>query len=130
MNIKDAAARTGLSPKTIRYYEEIGLVTPARSDNGYRDFSASDAHKLGFLGRARALGFSIEECRALLALWEDEGRESAEVKTIARRHLAEIEQKIADLREMRDTLKDLVDACSGDHRPDCPILASLAVGQG
>ena len=130
MNIKDAAARTGLPPKTIRYYEEIGLVTPARSDNGYRDFSASDAHKLGFLGRARALGFSIEECRALLALWEDEGRESAEVKTIARRHLAEIEQKIADLREMRDTLKDLVNACSGDHRPDCPILASLAVGQG
>lgn len=126
MNIKDTAERTGLPPKTIRYYEEIGLVTPARSANGYRDFSSNDAHKLGFLGRARALGFSIEECRALLALWEDEGRESAEVKSIARRHLDDIEQKIADLREMRDTLRNLVRACSGDDRPDCPILASLA----
>jgi Cu(I)-responsive transcriptional regulator len=128
MNIKEAAERAGLPAKTIRYYEDIGLLTPARSANGYRDFSDNDAHKLAFLGRARALGFPIEECRALLALWEDETRESAEVKAIAKRHLAEIEQKIADLGEMRDTLSHLVRSCSGDDRPDCPILASLAKG--
>ena len=128
MNIKDAAARSGLPPKTIRYYEDVGLVRPQRGENGYRDFSESDTHKLAFLGRGRALGFSIEECRALLALWEDGARESAEVKAIAERHLDDIERKISDLREMRDTLRHLVHACSGDDRPDCPILASLAEG--
>lgn len=126
MNIKDVAERTGLPPKTIRYYEDIKLVAPARSANGYRDFSASDVHKLAFLGRARALGFSIEDCRALMHLYEDETRESAEVKEIAEQHLVEVERKIAELGEMRDTLRHLVRTCAGDDRPDCPILSSLA----
>lgn len=119
MNIGDVAARSGLPTKTIRYYEEIGLVRPQREANGYRHFRDSDLHKLKFLGRARSLGFSIEECRGLLALYEDEGRASADVKRIVREHLREIDRKIAELEAMRDTLSDLVDACSGDHRPDC-----------
>ncbi|WP_102109666.1 Cu(I)-responsive transcriptional regulator [Oceaniglobus roseus] len=126
MNIKDAADRSGLPPKTIRYYEDIGLIRPARGDNGYRSFSAADLHKLTFLGRARALGFSIEDCRTLLALWEDKDRASGDVKRIAREHLSEVEAKIAALETMRGTLAHLVDACAGDDRPDCPILADLA----
>jgi Cu(I)-responsive transcriptional regulator len=125
MNISETAARTGLPPKTIRYYEEIGLVTPARSGNGYRAFTMRDVHQLTFVGRARALGFSIEDCRALLALWGDAARSSAEVKRLARRHLAEIEAKIAALGQMRDTLTELVEACAGDDRPDCPIIDTV-----
>lgn len=126
MNIGDVGARAGLPPKTIRYYEEIGLVRPARDANSYRSFSESDLHKLQFLGRARALGFSIEDCRALLALYEDEGRASAEVKQIAKEHLQQISAKIADLRAMQNTLSTLVESCAGDARPDCPILADLS----
>ena len=125
MNISDAASRSGVPSKTIRYYEEIGLVTPSREANGYRRFKPDDVHKLAFLGRARALGFGIEDCRILLALWEDKMRASAEVKRIASGHLAAIDAKIADLRAMRGTLADLVEACAGDDRPDCPIIASL-----
>lgn len=125
MNISQAAQRAGLPAKTIRYYEDIGLIRPARHDNGYRDFSEADAHKLTFLARARALGFSIEDCRALLALYEDEGRASADVKRIAQGHLDDIEIKIRDLRAMADTLGELIHACAGDHRPDCPILKGL-----
>ncbi len=127
MTIGDVARRTGLPAKTIRYYEEIGLVAPLRDDNGYRRFRESDVHKLGFLGRARSLGFSIEDCRGLLALWEDEGRASGDVRRIATAHLDRIDSKIAELSEMRATLAELIDACAGDHRPDCPILADLAV---
>lgn len=126
MNIGDVAERTSLPAKTIRYYEEIGLIAPDRTANGYRDFSEAHVHKLAFLGRARGLGFSIEECRALLALYEDRGRASADVKRIARAHLVDIESKMAELAAMRDTLADLVEKCAGDHRPDCPILADLA----
>ncbi len=126
MNIGDIAKRTGLPPKTIRYYEEIGLIRPARDANGYRVFRDSDTHKLAFLGRARALGFSIEDCRTLLALYEDEARASADVKRVAQEHLGQIEEKIAQLQAMRDTLNDLVHACAGDNRPDCPILKDLA----
>ncbi|WP_425053800.1 Cu(I)-responsive transcriptional regulator [Psychromarinibacter sp. S121] len=127
MNIGDVANLSGLPAKTIRYYEDIGLVKPLRSTNGYRTFRESDAHKLAFLGRARALGFSIEDCRSLLALYSDEDRASAEVKEIAELHLDRIDKKIAELTEMRATLAHLVDACAGDHRPDCPILADLAM---
>lgn len=125
MNIKDASDRCGLPAKTIRYYEEIGLVTPARGANGYRSFSDPDLHKLSFLGRARTLGFTIEECRTLLALYEDDSRASADVKKVAQGHLDRIEQKIADLIGMRDTLTHLVRSCAGDNRPDCPILRDL-----
>lgn len=126
MNIGEVAERSGLPPKTIRYYEDIGLVRPLRNDNGYRAFRETDLHKLAFLGRSRALGFSIEDCRALLDLYEDEGRESAQVKEIAKDHLRQIDQKITQLQSMRSTLSHLVDACHGDHRPDCPILNDLA----
>ena len=88
MNIKEVADRSGLPAKTIRYYEEIGLIRPLRAGNGYRAFRDSDLHKLAFLGRARGLGFSIEECRALMALYEDKSRASADVKAVAERHLA------------------------------------------
>ena len=128
MNIGEAADRAGLSTKTIRYYEDIGLVQPGRTSNGYRDFGDAEVHKLAFLGRARAMGFSIEDCRALLQLYEDKGRASAEVKALAEDHLAEIDRKIQDLQEMRHTLADLVTACAGDARPDCPILNSLSNG--
>lgn len=127
-NIGQAADRSGVPPKTIRYYEDIGLVTPARAENGYRSFSNADVERLTFLGRSRALGFGIEDCRALLALWSDPTRPSADVKQIAQTHLDEIDAKIRDLRAMRATLGDLVNACAGDHRPDCPILNTLAPG--
>jgi Cu(I)-responsive transcriptional regulator len=125
MNIGDVAKRADLPAKTIRYYEEIGLVTPLRDANGYRSFRESDIHRLAFIGRARALGFTIEECRRLLALWGDQDRSSADVREIAREHLVEIERKIADLQAIRETLTHLVESCAGDDRPDCPILARL-----
>ena len=130
MNIGEVAERSGIPPKTIRYYEEIGLVRPQRSANGYRAFRESDLHKLAFLGRARALGFSIEDCRTLLGLYEDESRESGQVKALAEEHLTAIDDKIAQLQSMRDTLSHLVAACHGDHRPDCPILSDLSGGRG
>ncbi|MBZ0123411.1 MAG: Cu(I)-responsive transcriptional regulator [Roseovarius sp.] len=126
MNIKEAAQASGLPAKTIRYYEEIGLIAPLRGDNGYRRFRDSDLHKLAFLGRARSLGFSIGECRDLLALYEDRDRASADVKRIARQHLDRIDAKVAELRQMHATLSRLVAACAGDERPDCPILQDLA----
>jgi len=128
MNIKDAGARVGLPPKTIRYYEDIGMVTPDRAANGYRDFSDAHLHKLAFLARARSLGFSIEDCRNLLALWEDQDRASGDVRAIAKEHLAAIEMKIAGLQDMRATLADLVQSCAGDARPDCPIIDKLQRG--
>jgi MerR family copper efflux transcriptional regulator len=127
MNISEVAARAGLPAKTIRYYEEIGLIRPLRGANGYRAFRDSDLHKLAFLGRARGLGFSIEECRMLLALYDDRSRASADVKALALTHLADMERKIAELRAMQATLQALVTACAGDQRPDCPILSGLAL---
>ena len=126
MNISDVAERAGLPAKTIRYYEDIGLIRPMRAANGYRSFRETDLHKLAFLGRARALGFTIEECRTLLALYEDEGRESAQVKAVAEGHLDAIDAKIAQLQSMRATLAHLIHCCAGDNRPDCPILDDLA----
>ena len=126
MNIGEIAQKSGLPAKTIRYYEDIGLVTPARSDNGYRQFSSNDLHKLTFLFRSRTLGFSIEDCRTLMALYEDETRASSDVKQVARQHLARIDQKLVELQSMRDTLSHLVTECAGDNRPDCPILNDLS----
>jgi len=126
MNISDAATECGLPAKTIRYYEDIGLVSPGRLANGYRDYDENDLHKLRFLQRARGLGFSVEDCRVLLSLYEDRNRASSEVKEIAKTHLAEIERKIAELQSLRDTLSDLVQSCHGDDRPNCPIINDLA----
>ncbi len=126
MNIGDVADRCGLPAKTIRYYEDIGLIRPRRGANGYREFGDREVHKLVFLARARSLGFTIEACRALLALYEDRGRASADVKELAQRHLAEIDRKIVELNGMRGALGHLVARCHGDDRPDCPIIDDLA----
>ncbi|SNT73623.1 Cu(I)-responsive transcriptional regulator [Paracoccus seriniphilus] len=128
MNIGTVSRACGLPDKTIRYYEEIGLIHPARGANGYRDFSDRDLHKLTFLARARSLGFSIEDCRTLMSLYEDHARASADVKMLAQDHIRRIEEKVAKLLSMRDTLNDLVTHCHGDSRPDCPILDDLAGG--
>ena len=125
MNIGEVAEASGLPPKTIRYYEDIGLVRPMRSENGYRSFRQNDLHKLTFLGRARALGFTIDDCRILLALYEDESRASADVKRVAKQNLMRIDEKIGQLKSMRDTLSHLISECAGDNRPDCPILKDL-----
>lgn len=126
MNIKSVSEATGLPAKTIRYYEDVGLVQPAREANGYRVFSTNDLHKLAFLARARSLGFPVESCRNLLALYDDKDRASADVKALAQHHLNEIDQKLRELTTMRDTLSELVQSCAGDNRPDCPILSDLA----
>lgn len=128
MNIGDVARASGLPAKTIRYYEDIGLVRPARGENGYRTFSEADAHKLAFLGRSRSLGFTIEECRTLLSLYEDRDRASADVKAVASEHLDRIAEKIEELQALKSTLETLVTRCNGDSRPDCPILTDLAGG--
>ncbi|NTG47438.1 Cu(I)-responsive transcriptional regulator [Agrobacterium rhizogenes] len=126
MNIGEASGRSGLPAKTIRYYEDIGLIRPDRGGNGYRDYGADDVHKLRFLHRSRSLGFSVDECRQLLALYEDKSRASADVKDIASSKLTEIDRKIRELTELRCTLEHLVHACHGNARPDCPILEELS----
>ncbi|WP_416899897.1 MAG: Cu(I)-responsive transcriptional regulator [Minwuia sp.] len=127
MNIGDAARASGLPTKTVRYYADIGLVSPsARRDNGYRDYSSTEVQKLRFVQRARGFGFSIEDCRELLALYEDRDRASADVKAIALERLDEIDAKMAELQTLRDELSHLAEACSGDARPDCPILKGLS----
>ncbi len=126
MNIGTASEQSGLPAKTIRYYEEIGLLKADRAGNGYRDYSTADVHRLRFLQRSRSLGFSVEECRQLLSLYGDKARESADVKAIAKTKLGEIDRKISELASLRDMLRHLVDNCHGDHHPDCPIIDGLA----
>jgi len=126
MNIGEASNHSGLPAKTIRYYEEIGLVRPARRANGYRDYGEDDLHKLRFLSRARGLGFTIADCRALLSLYEDTARASADVKALALTRIVEIDRKIGELKSLRATLRHLSQACQGDSRPECPILDGLA----
>jgi MerR family copper efflux transcriptional regulator len=127
MNISQAAERAGMPPKTIRYYEEVGLIRPAsRRRNNYRDYSEADVELLRFLGRARGLGFPIETCRELLELYQDRNRASADVKTIALDRVREIDVKLAELESMRATLIHLAERCQGDDRPSCPILDDLA----
>lgn len=128
MNIGDASALCGLPVKTIRYYEDIGLIEPARRENGYRDYGDADVGRLAFLHRARNLGFTIETCRSLLKLQEDKDRASAEVKRIAQEHLEEIDHKIQELTSLRETLHDVIDACPGNASAACPILDELAEG--
>ncbi len=127
MHIGTVAGRSGIPSKTIRYYESIGLIPEApRSEAGYRRYAERDLHTLRFIQRARGLGFSVKEVSALLMLWRDDRRASADVKALSERHVADIDRKITELRAMRRTLVDLIDRCHGDHRPDCPILDDLA----
>jgi len=127
MNIGEAAAETGVTAKSIRYYESIDLIPPAeRSESGYRQYGARDIQTLHFIKRSRGLGFSVAEVAELLSLYRDRKRASGEVKGIVETHLDEIDQKIAELESIRTTLRNLADRCHGDDRPDCPILDDLA----
>ncbi len=126
MNIGAAAELAGMTRKAVRYYESIGLVRPRRDDNDYRRYTDGEVHRLRFLKRARALGFSVQECRLLLSLYDDPSRSSRDVKAIALEKVADIERKLAELADMRDTLLHLAEHCHGDRRPECPILADLA----
>lgn len=129
MQIGEAAKTTGVPAKMIRHYEAIGLVPQAvRRDSNYREYGHDDLHRLGFIRRARDLGFSIDEIRELLRLWTEARRSSADVKRLAKSHIRDLERKIIQLQEMRTTLEALVEACRGDHRPACPIIESLEGG--
>jgi len=127
MQIGDASKATGVSAKMIRHYESIGLIPEAdRRSSNYRDYGSEDVHRLGFIRRARDLGFSIEEIRELLKLWGDRERSSRDVKELTLGHIEELDKKIALLTEMRGTLSHLVSCCDGGDRPDCPIIEGLA----
>ena len=127
MRIGEAARRSGMAAKTIRFYEEAGLIAPApRTGSGYREFDGDDVRRLQFIHRARDLGFSLGEVGRLLSLWSDRERESAQVKQLALEHVARIEAKMAELHSMRDAILHLAERCHGDDRPECPILDGLA----
>ena len=126
MQIGTAAYASGVSAKMIRHYEAIGLIANgARRGNGYRDYDEHDVHELRFIRSARDLGFSLEEIRALLDLWRDRSRNSSDVHKLAARHLAEIDRRIIELQSIAATLRDLLEACHADSRPECPILIGL-----
>jgi Cu(I)-responsive transcriptional regulator len=130
LNIGQAARRSGISAKMIRHYESQGLLkTALRTEAGYRLYDSNDIHTLRFVRRARSLGFAMKEIGQLLGLWQNRRRTSGDVRRIAQRHIADLEQKIHALESMRGTLKDLVERCHGDHRPECPIVDDLA-GEG
>lgn len=127
ITIGEAAAQSGVPAKTIRYYEQIGLLgPPVRGDNLYRAYRVEDVAMLRFLGRARQLGFSISDLRGLVALYRDRARTSHDVKALASQHLARIDRKIAELKSLRKALAGLIRDCRGDHRPDCPIIDELS----
>ncbi|RAR63772.1 MerR family transcriptional regulator [Paraburkholderia unamae] len=127
VNIGEAAKESGVTAKMIRYYESVGLLAPkGRTDAGYRVYGQEEVHSLRFIRQARRLGFLVDDIRRLLALWHDRSRASAEVKSIALEHVAELDQRIAELTQMRDTLSHLAAHCQGDDRPDCPIIEGLA----
>lgn len=129
MNIGQAAQASGISAKMIRYYESVGLFPRAtRTRGGYRDYGTSDVQRLRFIRRARDLGFSLESIGDLLALWSDQHRHSADVKSLALTHIAELEARAEELNGMITTLRKLVRSCDGDQRSDCPIIDELKAG--
>ncbi|MBY6059563.1 MULTISPECIES: Cu(I)-responsive transcriptional regulator [Leisingera] len=126
MNIGEAANKSGVSAKMIRYYEQTGLIPPAqRTASGYREYYEKDVHMLRFIRRARDLGFSVEEIGELLGLWTSKSRKSADVRQLAQAHYYTLQRKIQELEAMSSTLETLIEACTGDHLPDCPIIADL-----
>ena len=126
MNISTASKASGLTVKTVRYYADIGLVeAPSRSEAGYRTYDDVAVRKLVFVRRSRAFGFSIEKCRELLDLYQDQDRTSSEVKRIALKRLEEIEDKQRELQSLHDELAHLVKSCRGDNMPNCPIIDYL-----
>jgi Cu(I)-responsive transcriptional regulator len=130
ISIGEAARASGVSAKMIRYYESIGLLPPSpRTEGNYRMYDARAVHVLRFIHKSRSLGFALEEIRTLLSLWNDRARASADVKAVTLRHVADLDARIGELQNMRDTLMTLANACHGDDRPDCPILQGVA-GEG
>ena len=126
MKIGEASAASAVSQRMIRHYEKIGLITAAlRRASGYRDYDDRDLHTLRFIGRARDLGFPIEDIRTLLTLWSDRSRSSSDVKELALSRAAELRARLKVLEDMCRTLEHLVENCHGDERPDCPILEEL-----
>lgn len=130
MNISEAARRSGLSTKTIRYYEDIGLIAPAsRGDNGYRQYEGGSVEQLQFLARARDVGFDIEECRQLLELQYDSKRQSRHARSLVLEKSEQLQLKIDRLQSMQKVLQDMAKRCRGDEGPDCAILDDLAGGE-
>lgn len=128
MNIGEASKASKVSAKMIRYYEQTGLIPPAsRTNSGYRAYTSSDIHRLHFIRNARDMGFSVAEIADLLSLWNDKSRHSADVKRLAQEHILDLQRRMAAMQQMVDTLGSLVSCCAGDERPDCPILANLAL---
>ena len=127
MNIGEAAKASGVSAKMIRHYESVGLFPEAaRTDAGYRQYADKDVHILRFVRQSRELGFSIEQIRELLGLWQNRRRPSRQVKALAQAHIEELNLKLQELQAMKASLEHLVDCCHGDDRPDCPIIDTLA----
>lgn len=127
LNIGAAAKASGVSAKMIRHYESIGLIGEAvRTDSGYRVYRETDVQMLQFIHRGRTLGFSLPQIAELLKLWKDKQRASADVRKLAKEHIADLEKKIAEMESMKRTLEKLARTCHGDARPDCPILDDLA----
>ncbi|MET1113337.1 MAG: Cu(I)-responsive transcriptional regulator [Comamonas sp.] len=127
VSIGEAARRAGVSARMLRHYESLGLLARvARSDSGYRQYSAADVHALRFIRRSRDLGFSIEEITTLLGLWQDQARSSASVKQMAQTHIDRLTERIAAMQAMQRGLQSLVQCCQGNDRPECPIIDDLA----
>jgi MerR family transcriptional regulator, copper efflux regulator len=130
-NIGEAARRSGVSAKMVRHYESLGLLPSVdRTESGYRQYTDKEVHTLRFIKRSRDLGFSMEEIANLLKLWQNRKRSSADVRRIASKHVAELNQRMAEMEAMRRTLEHLIHCCQGDHRPDCPILDELEGHRG
>ena len=127
LNIGKAAKLSNLTVKTVRYYADIGLVSPVKNNNtGYRDFSEDDVARLQFVSKARKFNFTIQECEELLSLYSDKDRSSREVKSLTLEKISEIDAKLFELKELRQQLSFLVNNCQGNDRPDCPILDALS----
>ena len=129
MNIGEAAKKSGLSVKTVRYYDEINLIKPIKNRaTNYRHYTAADLAKLQFIGKARRFNFSIKECKELLSLYENQNRSSKEVRNLTLTKIAEIDVKLTELENLREQLSHLVNCCKGNERPECPIIDELATG--
>ena len=129
MNIGEAAKKSGLSVKTVRYYDEINLIKPIKNKaTNYRHYTTADLAKLQFIGKARRFNFSIKECKELLSLYENQNRSSKEVRNLTLTKIAEIDVKLTELENLREQLSHLVNCCKGNERQECPIIDELATG--
>ncbi len=126
MNIGEASKRTNLPVKTIRYYEEIGLLVAYRKPNGYRDYSNDHLQQLSFVKRVRSFGFSLNDCRKLLGLFKNQDRTSADVKALAESRLSDLKLKAAEIKNMSETLERLINKCAGNEKPECSIIDEFA----